>query len=77
MPEEYKEPAPYRKGEPNPFESMMIRFDKACELYKLDEGLYNYLKLPIKQVIVSIPVRLDSGKLEVFEGYRVIHDNIL
>ena len=77
MPEEYKEPAPYRKGEPNPFESMMIRFDKACELYKLDEGLYNYLKLPIKQVIVSIPVRMDSGKLEVFEGYRVIHDNIL
>ena len=77
MPEEYKEPAPYRKGEPNPFESMMIRFDKACELYKLDEGLYNYLKLPIKQVIVSIPVRMDNGKLEVFEGYRVIHDNIL
>jgi glutamate dehydrogenase/leucine dehydrogenase len=77
MPEEYKEPAPYRKGEPNPFESMMIRFDKACELYKLDEGLYNYLKLPIKQVIVSIPVTMDNGKLEVFEGYRVIHDNIL
>lgn len=77
MPEEYKEPAPYRKGEPNPFESMMIRFDKACALYNLDEGLYNYLKLPIKQVIVSIPVTMDSGKLEVFEGYRVIHDNIL
>ncbi len=77
MPEDYKEPAPYRKGEPNPFESMMKRFDKACELYKLDEGLYNYLKLPIKQVIVSIPVTMDNGKLEVFEGYRVIHDNIL
>ncbi len=77
MPEEYKEPAPYRKGEPNPFDSMMIRFDKACALYKLDEGLYNYLKNPIKQVIVSIPVTMDNGKLEVFEGYRVIHDNIL
>jgi glutamate dehydrogenase (NAD(P)+) len=77
MPEDYKEPAPYRRGEPNPFESMMIRFDKACELYKLDEGLYNYLKLPIKQIIVSIPVTMDNGKLEVFEGYRVIHDNIL
>lgn len=77
MPEEYKEPAPYRKGEANPFESMMIRFDKACELYKLDEGLYNYLKHPVKQIIVSIPVSMDNGKLEVFEGYRVIHDNIL
>ncbi len=77
MPEDYKEPAPYRKGEANPFDSMMIRFDKACELYKLDEGLYNYLKHPVKQIIVSIPVTMDNGKLEVFEGYRVIHDNIL
>ncbi len=77
MPEEYKEPAPYRKGEPNPFDSMMIRFDRACELYNLDKGLYNYLKNPIKQVIVSIPVTMDDGSLEVFEGYRVIHDNIL
>jgi glutamate dehydrogenase/leucine dehydrogenase len=73
----YKEPAPYRRGEPNPFESMMIRFDKACEIYNLDEGLYNYLKHPVKQVIVSIPIQMDNGKLEVFEGYRVIHDNIL
>lgn len=77
MPEEYKEPAPYKRGEANPFESMMVRFDKACELYKLDEGLYNYLKYPVKQIIVSIPVSMDNGKLEVFEGYRVIHDNIL
>ncbi len=77
MTTEYKEPAPYRRGEANPFESMMVRFDKAAELCKLDEGLYNYLKYPVKQVIVSIPVTMDSGKLEVFEGYRVIHDNIL
>ncbi|MEO8666140.1 MAG: Glu/Leu/Phe/Val dehydrogenase [Ignavibacteria bacterium] len=77
MPDDYKEPAPYRRGEANPFESMMVRFDKACELYKLDEGLYNYLKHPVKQIIVAIPVTMDNGKLEVFEGYRVIHDNIL
>ncbi len=73
----YKEPAPYHKGAENPFESMMIRFDKAASMYKLDEGLYNYLKQPVKQVIISIPVVMDNGKLEVFEGYRVIHDNIL
>jgi glutamate dehydrogenase (NAD(P)+) len=74
---EYKEPAPYKRGEANPFESMMIRFDKAAEMCGLEEGLYNYLKYPVKQVIVSIPVSMDDGRLEVFEGYRVIHDNIL
>ncbi|MDD5362632.1 MAG: Glu/Leu/Phe/Val dehydrogenase [Ignavibacteria bacterium] len=73
----YKEPAPYWKGNANPFESMMLRFDKAAELCKLEQGLYNYLKQPVKQVIISIPVLMDNGKLEVFEGYRVIHDNIL
>jgi glutamate dehydrogenase/leucine dehydrogenase len=73
----YKEPAPYWKGNDNPFESMMLRFDKAAEMCKLERGLYNYLKQPVKQVIISIPVLMDNGKLEVFEGYRVIHDNIL
>jgi glutamate dehydrogenase/leucine dehydrogenase len=73
----YKEPAPYRRDQPNPFDSMLVRFDKAAAMCKLDEGLYNYLKHPVKQVIVSIPITMDNGKLEVFEGYRVIHDNIL
>jgi glutamate dehydrogenase/leucine dehydrogenase len=73
----YKEPAPYKKGEINPFESMLIRFNQAAQIYNLDEGLYNYLVHPVKQVIISIPVVMDNGKLEVFEGYRVIHDNIL
>jgi glutamate dehydrogenase (NAD(P)+) len=77
MSEIYKEPAPYRKGEINPFESMLARFDEAAEMYNLDRGLYNYLKQPVKQVIVSIPVMMDNGKLEVFEGYRVIHNNVL
>jgi glutamate dehydrogenase (NAD(P)+) len=77
MSEIYKEPAPYKKGEQNPFESMLIRFDKAAEMYNLDRGIYNYLRQPLKQVIVSIPVPMDDGRLEVFEGYRVIHNNIL
>jgi glutamate dehydrogenase (NAD(P)+) len=77
MPEIYKEPAPYKKGEKNPFESMLARFDRAAEMYNLDSGLYNYLKQPVKQVIVSIPVMMDNGKLEVFEGFRVIHNNVL
>ena len=77
MANDYKEPAPYKRGEANPFESMMVRFDKAAEICKLEPGLYNYLKVPVKQVVVSIPITMDDGRLEVFEGYRVIHDNIL
>jgi glutamate dehydrogenase (NAD(P)+) len=57
--------------EVNPFESMMSRFDHAAELLDLDRGLYAILRKPEKQLIVSIPVRLDNGEIEVFTGYRV------
>jgi len=77
MHESYIEPAPVHAGEPNPFESMMARFDKAAEILNLEQGVYEYLQKPVKQVIVSIPIQMDSGEIKVFDGYRVIHDNIL
>jgi glutamate dehydrogenase (NAD(P)+) len=73
----YKEPAPYHKDVDNPFESMMETFDRAAEMLNLEKGVYEYLKNPVRQVIVSIPIQMDNGEIKVFEGYRVIHDNIL
>jgi len=72
----YKEPGPKLDRE-SPFESMMERFRFAAEILQLDDGLFQYLASPVKQVIVSIPVVMDTGKMQVFEGYRVIHDNVL
>lgn len=72
----YIEPAPIRDHE-NPFESMMSRFDLASQTLGLDDEVYNVLKSPVKQVIVSLPVTMDDGTIKVFEGYRIIHSNIL
>ncbi len=72
----YKEPAPIPDKE-NPFESMMKRFDKAAEILQLEKGVYEFLKTPAMQVIVSIPIQMDDGRIEVFEGYRVIHNYAL
>ncbi len=72
----YKEPAPIIDKE-NPFESMMERFEIAAKKLGLDEGTYNYLKSPVKQVITAVPVIMDDGNIDVFEGYRVIHNDIL
>lgn len=58
----------------NPFESMMSRFDEAARIIGLDEGSYNVLKSPQKSVIVSIPVTMDNGQVQVFEGFRVVHN---
>lgn len=72
----YKEPGPKLNHE-NPFESMMERFRFATDLLKIKEGMFQYLASPVRTVIVSIPVTMDNGEIEVFEGYRVIHDNVL
>jgi glutamate dehydrogenase (NAD(P)+) len=76
QPAVYKEPAPILDKE-NPFESMMQRFDVAAHLLNLEPGLYEYLKRPVKQVIISIPIAMDDGEVRIFEGYRVIHNDIL
>ncbi|MFZ9044600.1 MAG: Glu/Leu/Phe/Val family dehydrogenase [Cyclobacteriaceae bacterium] len=72
----YIEPAPIKDKE-NPFESMMSRFRIAAEHLGLDDQIYDVLKSPVKQTIVSLPVTMDDGSIKVFEGYRVIHSNIL
>lgn len=72
----YKEPGPKLDKE-SPFESMMERFRFATNLLKINEGLFKYLASPVQTIIVSIPVIMDNGEIEVFEGYRVLHDNVL
>ncbi|MEP6689956.1 MAG: Glu/Leu/Phe/Val dehydrogenase [Gemmatimonadaceae bacterium] len=61
-------------NEDNPFEAMMSRFDRAAELLDLEPGLYKILRHAEKQIIVSIPVQMDSGDIEVFTGIRVLHN---
>ena len=72
----YIEPAPIKDKE-NPFESMMSRFHIASQALGLDDEIYNVLKSPAKQVAVSLPITMDDGSIQVFEGFRVIHSNIL
>jgi glutamate dehydrogenase (NAD(P)+) len=59
-------------NEENPFEAMMSRFDRAAELLDLEPGIYRVLRHPEKQIIVSVPIQMDHGDVEVFTGYRVL-----
>ena len=72
----YVEPAPIKPDAEDPFESMMSRFDVAADILKLEPGVYDYLKTPQMQIITSIPIQMDDGTIEVFEGYRVIHSSV-
>ena len=60
--------------EKNPFEAMSERFDRAAKLLGLEDDLYAVMRVPARELKVYIPVRMDSGHIQVFEGFRVQHN---
>ncbi len=58
----------------SPFDEMMSRFDLAAQKLGLDPGLYKVLREPVRETKVSIPISMDDGRIEVFVGYRVLHN---
>lgn len=48
--------------------------EQAAALMDLDPGVHEILRYPKRSLTVSVPVRLDSGTVKVFTGYRVHHD---
>lgn len=61
----------------NPFEEMIKRLDVAAKIMKLDSEIYEVMKKPSRLIYCSLPIKLDNGKTQVFEGYRVIHSTAL
>jgi len=53
------------------FGAMLQEFDGAARILKLEPGIWKILTQPKRQIIVSCPVQMDSGEIEVFTGYRV------
>src|SRR5216683_3245366 len=62
------------REELNPFEIAKQQFNRAADYLDLDASLRNVLQSPKRQLIVSIPVKMDGGDVQVFEGYRVQHN---
>ena len=62
------------KEELNPFEIAKQQFDRAADYLELEESMRQVLRNAKRQLIVSIPVKMDGGETKVFEGYRVQHN---
>lgn len=59
------------------YENVQHQFNKAATLAGLDAGIKKILSVPTNEIVVHFPVKLDSGEIEVFTGYRVQHNNAL
>ena len=53
------------------FKAMLQEFDGAARILNLEPGIWKILTHPKRQIIVSCPVQMDNGEIEVFTGYRV------
>jgi glutamate dehydrogenase (NAD(P)+) len=58
-------------AELNPFAIAQKQLDMAADKLGLDAATHELLRWPQKELIVTIPVRMDDGKVRVFRGYRV------
>src|SRR5580765_1687204 len=53
------------------FNAMLQEFDGAARILNLEPGIWKILTHPKRQIIVSCPIQMDNGEIEVFTGYRV------
>jgi len=63
------------REELNPFKIAQAQLDHASGLLGLDEATHSMLREPMRELHISIPVRMDSGKIKIFHGFRVQYND--
>lgn len=64
-------------GEVNPFETAQRQLDKAAKELKLDKSVHEFLREPMRTLIVTFPVKMDNGTTKTFKGFRVQYNDVL
>ncbi len=59
------------------YANVVRQFDRAAEIMGLTDNVRKVLGSPNNEIVVHFPARMDDGRLEMFTGYRVQHDNTL
>jgi len=59
------------------YENVTRQFNKAADLMKLDPQIRKILGKTQYEIMLNFPVKMDDGRIEIFTGYRVQHNNVL
>ena len=59
------------------YENVTKRFNRAADLVELDTDVRKILRETKNEITVNFPVKMDDGRIEMFRGYRVQHNNAL
>src|SRR5258706_5383620 len=59
------------------YQTALHQYDRAVSYLDLPEGLADFMKWPKRELTVNFPVRLDTGQIQVFTGFRIHHNTVL
>jgi glutamate dehydrogenase (NAD(P)+) len=59
----------------NPFEIAQRQIDNCAKILNLDPNVHRMLRLPMRELHVSLPIRMDDGSIRVFQGFRVQYND--
>jgi glutamate dehydrogenase (NAD(P)+) len=59
----------------NPFEMAQQQLDEAAELLQLDPAVHELLRWPLRELHVTLPVKMDDGTTRIFHGFRVQYND--
>jgi glutamate dehydrogenase (NAD(P)+) len=59
----------------NPFHIAQRQLDEAAKILKLDPGIHEFLRWPVREMHVTLPVKMDDGTTKVFHGFRVQYND--
>ena len=62
-------------GKLNPWKIAQQQFDEAAEVLGLDPAMQAFLREPLRELHVTLPVKMDDGTIRVFKGFRVQYNN--
>ena len=57
------------------FEMAQAQLDEVASILHLEPGIHAFLREPMRELHVSIPVKMDDGQTKVFQGFRVQYNN--
>ncbi|MDF0680446.1 MAG: Glu/Leu/Phe/Val dehydrogenase [Candidatus Nitrosocosmicus sp.] len=59
----------------NPYQMALKQLEETAKIINLDEGIHKILAKPKRVLTVSLPVKMDDGRIEVFTGFRSQHND--
>ncbi len=59
------------------YENFKVNFENASTNIKFNHSFDKIIKVPSNEIEINFPVKRDNGKIEIFKGYRVQHNNMM